>query len=142
MIASGETVWDFLTLSRYFDVRADANVRDLTALLRVMVLKGAPPASFAALLRPEHARVVEEGARLMAALPTYLARRRALFDVHCRLFPPLRAMVRGYDSEPTTTSELWATGLGAAPQRVRWPRPEVAVELPVPRSARVRQRLE
>jgi hypothetical protein len=78
-----------------------------------MVLKGAPPAEFVARLKPEHARVVEEGARLRAALPAYLVQRRALLDAHCPLIAPLRALVRGYDPESTTTEELWATGLGA-----------------------------
>jgi hypothetical protein len=46
----------------------------------------------------EHSHIVEEGARLRAGLPAYLAQRRAL--------------VSSYE-EPTTTEELWATGLGA-----------------------------
>jgi hypothetical protein len=99
---------------------------EVTSLLRVMVLQSAPPAKLAALLRPEYARVVEEGARLKAAL----ARRRALLDAQCPLIAPLRGLVRDYD-EPTATEELWATGLGAAPQRVRRARPEAAVALPV-----------
>jgi hypothetical protein len=116
-------------------------VAEVIALLRVMVLKGAPPANFVAQLRrPDHARVVEEGARLRAALPAYVVRRRALLDAHCPLIAPLRDLVRGY-AEPTT-EELWATGLGTAPQRARRPRPEVVVALPLRRSARLRQRLE
>jgi hypothetical protein len=51
--------------------------------------------------------VVKEGARLRA----YLARRRALLDAHCPLLAPLLALVHGYDVEPTTTEELWATML-------------------------------
>jgi hypothetical protein len=66
-------------------------------------------------LRPEHERVVEQGARLRAALPAYLVRRRALLDEHCPLIAPLLALVRGNDPEPTTTEELCTTGLGAAP---------------------------
>jgi hypothetical protein len=112
------------------------------ALLRVMVLKGDPSADFVNQLKPEHARVVVEGARLRAALPAYLARRRALLDAHCPLIAPILALVRDYDPEPTTTEELWATGLGAAPQRARRPRVEADVALPVRRSARLRQRLE
>jgi hypothetical protein len=100
---------------------------ELTALLRVMVLKGDPPIDFVAQLTPEHARVVEEGARLRAALPAYLRQRRALLDAHCPLLAPLLALVRGYNPEPTTTEELWATGLGAAPQRARRPRSEDAL---------------
>jgi hypothetical protein len=84
---------------------------------------------------------VVEGARLKAALPAYLAQRRALLDPHCPLIAPLRDLVRGYDPERTTTEVLWATGLGAAPQRARRPRVEVVVALSVRRSARLRQRL-
>jgi hypothetical protein len=134
---AGKTVWD-LVGGHLIRKNAIAG----TALLRVMVLKGAPPAWRVALLRPEHAQVVEEGARLRAALPAYLAQRRALLEAHCPLIAPLHALVRGYDPEPTTTEELWATGLGAAPQRARRPRSEADVALLVRRSARVRQRLE
>jgi hypothetical protein len=75
--------------------------------MRVMVVRDDPPADFGAQLRrPEHTRVVEEGARLRAALPAYLVRRRALLDDHCPLIAPLLALVRGYDPEPTTTDEL------------------------------------
>jgi hypothetical protein len=68
-----------------------------------------------ALMSPEPARVVQEGARLRARLPAYLARRRALLDAHCSaLLPPLRALVHSY-MDLTTTEELWATGPGQAP---------------------------
>jgi hypothetical protein len=137
---SGRDVWDFLELRKATVFMYDA--ADITALLRVMVLKGAPSAAVAALLHPEHAQVVEEGARLRAALPAYLAQRRALLDAHCPLIAPLRDLVRGYDPEPTTTEELWATVLGAAPQRARRLRVEAVVALPVRRSDRLRQRLE
>jgi hypothetical protein len=110
--------------------------------LASMVLKCAPPANFMILLKPEHRRVVEDGARILAAVPAYLARWRALLDPHCPLIAPLRDLVRSYDPGPTTTEELWATGLGAASQRARRPRVEAAVALPVRRSARLRQRLE
>jgi hypothetical protein len=94
-------------------VGADA-VTAVTALLQVMVLHGAPPPDIAARMLPVHALVVEEGARLRARLPAYLARQRALLDEHYPLIPPLRDLVHGYE-EPTTTEELWATGIGAAP---------------------------
>jgi hypothetical protein len=93
----------------------DEAVAEVTALLRVMVLKGDPPDGFVAQMRrPEHARVVEEGARLRAALPAYLVRRRALLN-DCPLIPPLLALVRGYYPKPTATEELWATGLDTYP---------------------------
>jgi hypothetical protein len=107
---AGNTIWDMLSGK----IR-NGNAAEVTALLRVIVLKTDIPANIAARLSPEHAQVVEEGARLKAALPAYLAQRRALLDAHCPLIPPLLALVRGYDPEPTTTEELWATGLGAAP---------------------------
>jgi hypothetical protein len=115
---------------------------EVTALLRVMMLQGDPPAELVPQLNPEHARVVKEGARLRAALPAYLAQRQALLDAHCPMIAPLRALVSEYDPEPVTTKELWATGLGVTTQRARRPRPEIAVVLPVHRSARLRQRLK
>ena len=111
---AGITAWSLLQRRFANSDEDDADSAAVTALLRVMVLRGAPPVTMAARLAPEHARVVEEGARLRAALPAHLARRRALLDAHCPLIAPLRAMVHGYD-EPTTTEELWATGLGKDP---------------------------
>jgi hypothetical protein len=60
---------------------------------------------------------MEEGARLRARLPAYLARRRAILDAHCLRIAPLQDLVHGYE-EPNTMNELWATGLGAARQYV------------------------
>jgi hypothetical protein len=79
-----------------------------------MVLRDAPPPALVALLSPEPARVVQDGARLRARLLAYLVQRRALLDEHCLLIAPLCAVVSGYE-EPTTTEEPWATGLGNAP---------------------------
>jgi hypothetical protein len=91
---------------------ATANTVARTAMLRVMVLHGGPSESLTTKLPPPFQRIVQDGARLRARLPAYLAQRRALLDAHCPLLPPLRDLVHGYD-EPTTTDELWATGLGA-----------------------------
>jgi hypothetical protein len=82
----------------------------ITAVLRVMVLHGGPPKSLTAELMPPLQQIVQDGARLRARLPTYLAERRTLLDAHCPLPPPLLDLVRGYE-EPTTTDEFWATGL-------------------------------
>jgi hypothetical protein len=131
---AGTDVWHIFQLDKF--ISDDA--AEVTALLRVMVLKGAPPAEFEAQLRPEHARVVEEGTRLRAALPAYLTQRRALLDAHCPLIAPLRDLVHSYDPAPTTTEELWATGLGAAPQRAQHPRVEAAIMLSLRRD-RLRQ---
>jgi hypothetical protein len=65
-------------------------------------------------MSPQHSCVVEEGARLRAGLPAYLARRRALLAEHTSLIAPLLTLVSSYE-EPTTTGELWATELGALP---------------------------
>jgi hypothetical protein len=67
---------------------------DVSALLRVMVLRMAPPPALAAKLRPEHAWIIKEGARLRAGIPAYLAGRRALLAAH--LIGPLQAIVSGY----------------------------------------------
>jgi hypothetical protein len=86
---------------------------EITAVLRVMVLHDGPPASLVAELAPPLQQIVQDGARLRARLPAYRTQRRALLNAHCPLLPPLRDLVHGYE-EPTTTDELWATGLGAA----------------------------
>jgi hypothetical protein len=117
-----ETAWDLLIL--HLEEIADDDSDDdeeeydhsaLTGLLRVMVLRSAPPLTLVALLSLEPTCVVQEGARLLARLPAYLVRRRALLDAHCSvLLPPLQALVHSY-MELTTTEELWATGLGTVP---------------------------
>jgi hypothetical protein len=79
----------------------------LTSMLRVMVLHGGPPKSLTKRLSPPFQRIVQDGARLRARLPAYLAQRRALLDAHCPLLPPLQDLVRGYE-EPITTDDFWA----------------------------------
>jgi hypothetical protein len=112
----GQSVWDCMQswLADGFPVYHCEDER-LTSLLRVMVLREDPPASLVRRLAPEHAHAVHEGARLRARLPAYLARRRSLLDEHCPLLPPLLALIRDYNPEPTTAEEIWATGLGADP---------------------------
>jgi hypothetical protein len=69
-----------------------------------MVLRSDPPQHWRA--SPHYSRVVEEeGARLRAGLPAYLARRRALLTEHTSLIAPLWALASSYE-EPTTTEEL------------------------------------
>jgi hypothetical protein len=105
------TVWDLLIgyiMWRDYDAAA------VTVLLRAMLLKGSrPPVNIATApsFSAEHVHVIHEGTRIRARLPAYLAQRRALLDEHSPLIPPLQALVCGYE-EPTTTEELWATGLG------------------------------
>jgi hypothetical protein len=150
----GTTIWD--ELGRHFiedEVDTDDSDDDewhntnfdaaaVTALLRVMVLKGDPPAGLTARLLPEHARVVHGGGRLRARLPAYLARRQALLYEHYVLIARLLALVHGYGML-TTTDELWATGVGAARQRAaRLRADDGAVAAPLRRSARLRQRRE
>jgi hypothetical protein len=98
----------------------DATV--VTSLLRAMVSRGAPPVEGTGGLSPEHAQVVQDGARLRARLPAYLAERRALLDAHCPLISPLpeelQALIFMFE-RPTTTDELWATGLGLTYMRRR-----------------------
>jgi hypothetical protein len=119
-------------------VPAYGDTVELTAMLRVMVLHGGPPGSLTAELAPPLQQIVQDGARLRAQLPVYLTQRRALLDAHCPLLPPLQDLVHGYE-EPTTTDELWATGLGATLQRARRSRPERG-QSPERRSLRLRQK--
>jgi hypothetical protein len=107
-------------------------------MLRVMLLHGGPPDSLTAELAPPFQRIVQDGARLRARLPAYLAQRRALLGANCPLLPPLHDLVHGYEM-PTTTDELWATGLGAPRQRARRLRSERG-QSPERRSARLRQK--
>jgi hypothetical protein len=118
---SEKTVWHDLILNLRLHLDEigeddpEENLAELTAFLRALVLRGAPPPAVVASLSSEQVRVVQEGARLRARLPAYLVQRWALLDENCSmLLPPLRALVHGY-MELTTTEELWATGLGAAP---------------------------
>jgi hypothetical protein len=114
----GETAWDLL-VERLEDSADDDHGEDEHALavLRVLVLRGAPPPALVALLSPEPARVVQEGARLRARLPAYLVHRRTYLDSRCpriSLLPGvLRALIYTFEG-PATTEELWATGLGQA----------------------------
>jgi hypothetical protein len=116
-----DSVWDKLIV--HFEDESEEEVEKedslaLPGLLRVMVLRDAPPPALVALLPSEPARVVQEGTRLRARLPAYLAHRRAYLDSSCpriSLLPGvLRALIYTFEG-PATTEELWATGLGTAP---------------------------
>jgi hypothetical protein len=101
---------DYVSISGEYVPNGDTVA--LTAMLRVMTLHGGPPESLATDLAPPFQRIVQDGARLCARLPAYLTQRRALLDTHCPLLPPLQDLVHGYEV-PTTTDELWATGVGS-----------------------------
>jgi hypothetical protein len=111
-----------------------------TAMLRVMVLHGGPPESLANALAPPFQRIVQDGARLRARLPAYLAERRARLETYCPLLAPLAAIVHCYEA-PTTTDELWATGLGASLHRAKRSRPERGQSLERRSARAVRQKL-
>jgi hypothetical protein len=116
-IATKNDVWNVLQKDLVHSQDDDCDRRFVydsaaeTALLRVMLLRQAPPAKLVIRMSNEHIRVAREGARLRAGLPAYLAHRRALLDAHCPLIAPLRDLVHGYEV-PTTSTELWATGVG------------------------------
>jgi hypothetical protein len=117
----GDTVWDLLVVHLQRSRRrgeVEAELVPLTGLLWVLVLRGALPHALADQLSPEPAHVLQEGARLRARLPAYLAHRRDYLDLPCPrislLAGVLRALVYGFEG-PATTEELWAMGLGRAP---------------------------
>jgi hypothetical protein len=121
----GDTIWDMLIehLQKHADLEVDifnveADTVALTSHLRVMVLRGAPPPVLVALLSSEPVRVMQEGARLRARLPAYLAHHRAYSDSRCphiSLLPGvLWALLYTLEGR-ATTEELWASGLGTAP---------------------------
>jgi hypothetical protein len=116
LTTAGDSIWDLMIkhLRAGSVVERERDPATLTDLLYVMVLRGAPPAALVALLSPANVRVVQKGARLRLRLPAYLVQRRALLDAHCPVIAPLRALVHGY-MDLTTTEDVWATGLGAAP---------------------------
>jgi ankyrin repeat protein len=152
-LRDGDTIWDMIFQYLIEGRRVQNAAGDkpyvydataVTSLLRVMVLRGAPLAERTARLSREHAQVVTDGARLRAGLPAYLAQRQALLDAHCPLISPLCTLVHGYE-EPTTTDELWATGLGAARQGAVRPRADdgaADAAVPLRRSLRLRQKRE
>jgi hypothetical protein len=111
------TVWDLLTVHTRRALGNDELVapqedpKAMTALLRVMVLRGSSPPALVALLLPAERLVVDKGAWLRARIPAYLTRRRALLDAHIQLIPPLQALVHSYESDiymPATTDKIWA----------------------------------
>jgi ankyrin repeat protein len=107
------TAWDLLAIymhTRRAQIGAPmASAKDpealsyYTALLRVMVLRGAPPPELVALLLPADRLVVQKGARLRAQLSAYLARRRVILDANCLLILPLQKLVHGYESDIPVT---------------------------------------
>jgi hypothetical protein len=118
---AGDSVWDMLTeaienlLAQYGESISPLQNATSIVILRAMVLRDDPPLGFLEELQVVGSkRVVEEGLQLRTRLPAYLTLRRALLEAHCPLIKPLLALISGYE-EPTTTEELWATGLGAAP---------------------------
>jgi hypothetical protein len=129
---------DGTPVSMDVEYAAEGDTVALFSMLRVMVLHGGPSESLVKHCAPPFQRIMQDGARLRARLPAYLAQRRALLDAHCPLLPPLQALVHGYE-EITTTDELWATGLGAPSQRVKRSIPESGLS-PERRSARMRQK--
>ena len=149
---TGDTVWDLLK-SHLIDSDRDSdsdsdsdsdNEHDATAvtsLLRVMVLRQAPPA------RPslqnacrlstswscKKGRGSERGSQrtLSSGVPT--SKRTALC---LRRFGTWCTAMRS----PPPPEELWATGIGVAPRRDKRPQPDGGDAPPLRRSARVRQR--
>jgi hypothetical protein len=112
---AAEMVWDLLTVHMRRALGDDElvapqeNPEAMTALLRVMVLRGSPPPALVALLLPAERLLVDKGAWLRAQLPAYLTQRRALLNAHILLIPPLQALVHSYESDmPATTDEIWA----------------------------------
>jgi hypothetical protein len=137
MNAYRESVHD-KSVSIDFEHAPEEDIVPLISMLRVMVLHGGPPESLVKYCAPPFQRIVQNGARLRARLPAYLVQRRALLDAHCTLLPPLQALVHSYEA-PFTTNELWATGIGASPQRENRSKAKRS-RSPERRSARLRQK--
>jgi hypothetical protein len=109
----------------------------ITIFLRTLILQSTPNHSeHTSRLAAEHVKVVEEGLRLQARLPVYLAQRQAILAEHCPLLPPLLALVYGYEGQ-MTIDERWATGLGASHHVAARARPLVDNDALLRRSARL-----
>jgi hypothetical protein len=109
ILVGGANLWDLLVIVGC-KWGPDAAA---TAFLRAMLLRADAPVGLSSwhTLHVNWRELVREGVRLRARLPAYLAQRRALLDENCLLIAPLCALVSDYEV-PTTTDELWATGLG------------------------------
>jgi ankyrin repeat protein len=118
-----DMAWDLLAMHMgriqigdFIPARPTKDPEAMTALLRVMVLRGAPPPMPVDDRLPVDRLVVDKGARLRVQLPAYLTRRRALVDTYCLLIPPLLALVHGYEPDmPATTDEIWSMELSDMP---------------------------
>jgi hypothetical protein len=106
------SLWELLLVYMAKVTRGDIVELDpsaLTALLRVMVLHSVPHVLMHKLIMlPERKYILEMGAKVRAALPAYLAQRRALLYNYTLLIAPLQIIVDDY-MELTTTDELWDT---------------------------------
>jgi hypothetical protein len=97
--ANGKTVWDFLSTRVLTDANAAqreyarADQVATLDLLRVMVLRDAPPANIVVQMPLQYLRMVEQGTQLRAGLLAYLTRRRALLAEHTSLITPLWAII-------------------------------------------------
>jgi hypothetical protein len=109
----GETVYDHLILHIERGITRGGEPAALTALLRVLVLRSSLPDVLTSLLSLNNQRVVQEGVRIRARLPSYRVERRKLFDEQCNLLlPPIRDLVGDY-MQLTITDDIWATLLCA-----------------------------
>jgi hypothetical protein len=103
---AGDTAWSLLIEHSKDDHDEEYDLVARTGLLLV------------ALLSTRDTDMVEEGARLWARLPAYLAHRRAYLYLRCpriSLLPRvLRTLIYTFKG-PATTEELWATRLSRAP---------------------------
>jgi hypothetical protein len=75
-------------------------------LLRIMVLYAAPPSNFARIsMSTVHFMIVERGALLRAAKPSYVEQQRALIADHCPLPAVLLPCVASYPAP--THDDMW-----------------------------------
>lgn len=85
----------------------------MTALLRVLVVRGAPPPGLVSNFTPEHALLAEEGAVQRAKVPAYLARRKGPLFPGCprlaALPKVLQNLIHCFDGR-LSTEEIWAIG--------------------------------
>ena len=116
LIQRGADIGDVWSTYENWGLGSVQEIAGWSALLRIAVLRAAPPARLVAQMSPGHALIVSEGARLRARLPEYLTARQYFLDGFrplAGLPAVLLALVYSFEG-PITAAECWATGLGAA----------------------------
>jgi hypothetical protein len=117
---------DAAVTSRRRNFMKQADLTELSALLKVMVMLSDAPQAFISSLVPEQAELCTRGRQLRVQLPFYLDEQRISVDSHCPLPGVLRSLVAEYAA--TTTEDMWNDGLYVRAPRAKRPRAALAAD--------------